>query len=142
MSSHLENIKSKRSPVELVALGIAAILFFAILVFGGEKIVILLNGLCVGLIFFVVAYRYPSFMVAMWALSTQVMVEMIIWDYSKYIEPSLNIGGGIDMLYGDPILFCMIAAMMTKLFIGDPRAKQTLFQRIVHLEPVYALDDF
>ncbi|MEM8488539.1 MAG: hypothetical protein AAF564_23530, partial [Bacteroidota bacterium] len=130
MSSHLENIKSKRSPVELVALGIAAILFFAILVFGGEKIVILLNGLCVGLIFFVIAYRYPSFMIGVWALSTQVMVEMIIWDYSKYIEPSLNIGGGIDMLYGDPILFCLIAAMMTKLFIGDPRAKQTLFKEL------------
>ncbi len=130
MYSHLENIKSKRSPVELVALGIAAILFFAILVFGGEKIVILLNGLCVALIFFVVAYRYPSFMVGMWALSTQVMVEMIIWDYSKYIEPSLNIGGGIDMLYGDPILFCMLAAMMTKLFVGDPRAKHTLFKEL------------
>lgn len=130
MPSLLENIKSKRSPVELIALGIGAILFFAILVFGGEKIIILLNGLCVALIFFIIAYRYPSVMIALWALSTQLMVEMIIWDYSKYIEPSLNIGGGIDMLYGDPILFCMIAAMTVKLFIGDPRAKRTYFKEI------------
>lgn len=130
MSSLLENIGSKWSPVELIALCIGAVLFFAILVFGGEKIVILLNGLCAALIFFVIAYRYPSFMIALWAFSTQVMVEMIIWDYSKYIEPSINIGGGIDMLYGDPILFSMLSAMMAKLFIGDPRAKRAFFKEM------------
>ncbi len=130
MSSLLENIGSKWSPVELIALCIGAVLFFAILVFGGEKIVILLNGLCAALILFIIAYRYPSFMIALWAFSTQVMVEMIIWDYSKYIEPSINIGGGIDMLYGDPILFSMLAAMMAKLFIGDPRAKRAFFKEM------------
>ncbi len=130
MPSHLENIGSKRSPVELVALGIGALLFVAIIVFGGEKILLLLNGLGAALILFIIAYRYPSLMVGLWAISTQVMVEMIIWDYSKYIEPSLNIGGGIDMLYGDPILFSMLAAMMAKVFIGDPRAKRALFKEM------------
>ena len=130
MPSHLENIGSKRSPVELIALGIGALLFVAIIVFGGEKILLLLNGLGAALILFVIAYRYPSLMVGLWAISTQVMVEVIIWDYSKYIEPSLSIGGGIDMLYGDPILFSMLAAMMAKLLAGDPRAKRSLFKEM------------
>ena len=130
MPSHLEKIAGKRSAIELIGIGAAALAFFGILVFGGEKIVILLNGLCLGIGLLIVAYRYPSFMVLLWGLSTQVMVEMIIWDYSKYIEPSLNIGGGIDMLYGDPILFCMVGAMMIKLFTGDDRARFTFYKEM------------
>lgn len=130
MQSQLPNIGFKKSPVELIALGIAAILFFVIIAFGGEKIVVLLMGLCGAFVFFLVAYHKPAAMVALWALSTQVMVEVIIWDYSKYIEPSLNIGGGIDMLYGDPILFSMMAAMMAKLLTGDPRAKRTIYKEM------------
>lgn len=128
MASHLEKIGSKRSPIELIALGAGALAFFFMILFGGEKIVLMLNGLCMAAGLFVVAYRYPAFMIALWALSTQVMVEIIIWDYSKYIEPSLNIGGGVDMLYGDPVLFAMVSAMMAKLFVGDDRAKATFFK--------------
>ena len=130
MSSHLEKLTARLSPLELIGVGLAVLAFFGILVFGGEKIVILLNGLCIALGLFIVAYRYPSFMVLLWGLSTQVMVEVIIWDYSKYIEPSLNIGGGIDMLYGDPILFCMLGAMTLKLLVGDSRARATYFKEI------------
>ncbi|MEL7342156.1 MAG: O-antigen ligase family protein, partial [Bacteroidota bacterium] len=62
--------------------------------------------------------------------TTQIMVEMIVWDYDKYFEPSLSIGGGIDMLYGDPILFGIIAAMGLKLFNGDRRAQDTFYKEV------------
>lgn len=130
MSGQLGKIVRNRSPRELIVMGLGALALFGILAFGGEQILILLNGLCVGLVLLIVAYRYPSFMVLLWGLSTQVMVEVIIWDYSKYIEPSLNIGGGIDMLYGDPVLFCMLAAMTIKLMAGDHRARTTYFKEI------------
>ena len=128
MSSLLENTEQRRNPLIYLAVGAFAVAFFAIIAFGGEKIVLLLNALCFGVIFFIIAYKYHWLMVIFWALSTQMMVEMIIWDYSNYVEPSLSVGGGVDMLYGDPILFVMVAAMIIKLFSGDYRARMTFYR--------------
>ena len=38
MPGLLENIGSKRSPIELIAIGAGALAFFGILLFGGEKL--------------------------------------------------------------------------------------------------------
>ena len=130
MSSAFEKIGIKRSPTEIILVVAGGIALFAMLLFGGELGLLALNGLFGAAILVLVAYRLPSVMVFLWMFSTQIMVEMIVWDYDKYYEPSLSIGGGIDMLYGDPILFAIIAAMAIKLFVGDQRAKETLTKEI------------
>ena len=130
MSSTLEKIGIKRSPLELLLIATGGILLFAMLLFGGELGLLALNGLFGAAILVLVAYRLPTVMIFLWMFSTQIMVEMIVWDYDKYYEPSLTIGGGIDMLYGDPILFGIVAAMFIKLFTGDQRAKDTLYKEI------------
>ena len=130
MPSHLERISIRPSPIQWIGIGAGALAFFGVLVFGGEKLVILLNGMVLAAGLLVVSYRFPAVMVLLWGLSTQIMAEAIIWDYSKYIEPSLNIGGGIDMLYGDPVLFGMLGAMTLKLFTSDDRARSTYFSEL------------
>jgi O-antigen ligase len=128
MSGLLERVSSRRTTLELSAMGLLALSFFAFLVFGGEKVVILLNGLCLAFGLVLIAYRYHAFTMALWGLSTQMMVETVIWDYSNYVEPSLNVGGGVDMLYGDPILFAIISAMLIKIFSGDLRARHVMLR--------------
>jgi|GEM_PF-1778592 len=130
MSSTFEKIGIKRSPLEILLVVAGCVGLFAMLLFGGELGLLALNGLFGAAILVLVAYRLPNVMIFLWMFSTQIMVEMIVWDYDKYYEPSLSIGGGVDMLYGDPILFAIIAAMAIKLFAGDQRAKDTLFKEI------------
>ena len=130
MFSSLEKIGFKRNPLELLLYLAGALVLFGFIVFGGELGLIALNGLFAVAALVFVAYRYPAFMIAVWMFSTQIMVELIVWDYDKYFEPSLNIGGGIDMLYGDPILFGIIMAMFLKLASGDQRARTTLYREI------------
>ncbi len=130
MFSALEKIKLKRSPLELIAIAGGGLALFGILLFGGELGLLALNGLFGAAVLVLIAYRLPAIMILIWMFSTQIMVELIVWDYDKYFEPSLSIGGGVDMLYGDPILFAMIAALMIKLFVGDERARHTLFKEI------------
>ena len=130
MSSTFEKIGIKRSPLEILLVVAGCVGLFAMLLFGGELGLLALNGLFGAAILVLVAYRLPNVMIFLWMFSTQIMVEMIVWDYDKYYEPSLSIGGGVDMLYGDPILFAIIAAMAIKLFVGDQRAKDTLFKEM------------
>ncbi|MEZ4698717.1 MAG: O-antigen ligase family protein [Rhodothermales bacterium] len=131
MSSLLEKSSSRRSPLEISAVVLIALSFFAFLVFGGEKVVLMLNGLCFAFGLVLIAYKYHWVMLLLWGLSTQLMVEMVIWDYSNYVEPSISVGGGVDMLYGDPVLFAMLAAMAIKVFSGDYRAKNVLLRENV-----------
>jgi len=128
MSSLLEKASSRRSPLEISAMVLIALSFFAFLVFGGEKVVLLLNGLCLAFGLVLVAYKYHWVMVGLWGLATQIMVEVVIWDYSNYVEPSISAGGGVDMLYGDPILFAMLTAMSIKVASGDLRARHVLLR--------------
>ena len=130
MSSAFEKIGIKRNPLELLLIVGGGLVLFGLLAFGGELGLLALNGLFGAGILVLIAYRLPSVMILLWMFSTQIMVEMIVWDYDKYYEPSLSIGGGVDMLYGDPILFGIIAAMMLKLFAGDQRAKNALFKEV------------
>ncbi len=130
MSSTFEKIGIKRSPLEILVVVAGCVGLFAMLLFGGELGLLALNGLFGAAVLVLVAYRLPNVMIFLWMFSTQIMVEMIVWDYDKYYEPSLSIGGGVDMLYGDPILFAILAAMMIKLFVGDQRAKDTMFKEI------------
>ena len=130
MFSPLEKIGIKRVPLELLLFLGAGAALFAFILLGGDKGLLALNGLFGAAILVFIAYRLPTVMIGLWMLSTQIMVEMIVWDYDNYFEPSLSIGGGIDMLYGDPILFGILAATAIKLFTDDLRARETFFKHI------------
>ena len=118
-----DHIGRKNNPLVIILMILTGAFLFVVLFFGGELGLIGLLGLFGAGALVFVAYRYPSIMIFLWMFSTQIMVELIVWDYDNYFEPSLSIGGGIDMLYGDPILFAIIAALFVKLFVGDRRAK-------------------
>ena len=130
MSGSLKKIGIKRSPLEILLVITGGSLLFAMLLFGGEFGLLALNGMFGAAVLVLIAYKLPTVMIFLWMFSTQIMVEMIVWDYDKYYEPSLTIGGGIDMLYGDPILFGIITAMLIKVYVGDKRSKDALFKEM------------